>query len=672
VTSRSVTPGEANPPSITNDETVDARHLGGPTPPAAAAPGAEDLAAAQARDAMFHPTLVSRTPDEPVRAGQTPADPELAALDDGLSLPLIPMTSLAEGPAADPLLARPAADLVIMERLGEGGMGVVHLARQRALRRDVAVKRPSELAPPDVVAGLIAEAQIAGSLEHPNIVPVHALGQDEAGRPVLIMKRIEGVAWRDLIRDPSHPAWSREGIVTDDRLTAHLEILMQIAAALHFAHSRGIVHRDLKPDNVMVGAFGEAYLIDWGSACRVGELRTTVGTPAYMAPEMLPSSREGVDPRTDVYLLGATLHEVLTGTVRHDGSTHIAIQSVLASDRVEYGHDVPTELADLCNAAMSKDKARRPPTAAAFRQAITLFLRHRGSVALADSAGAILAGVADAATQAGSALDVGQRLLECRFRFLDAMRVWDGNEAARRGLTECLERMIARELGEQNVAAARTLLADLPAPAAELVARIEAVEAQVREARERDARRARERDTGVSARPRMVAIGVVLAVGILMSGLAMRDELRAQQAMPMSAMVALDVAIAVLVAVVVLVARRRLLANAYNRFLWGTLGACALGGTVLDSVAWSAGVSSRTAGALDMGMIGTVFLVGAMTERAFGWGSLVFLVATAVSAVFPVLTTGAWMLSLTVACAIFIREAQSQVRTGGGDEAGHS
>src|SRR5262249_35011988 len=150
------------------------------------------------------------------------------------------------------------------------------------------------------------------------------------------MKHVEGVSWRDLLRDGAHPAWAKVGAPGEDRLVSHLQILMQVCNAVEFAHRRGLIHRDIKPANVMVGEFGEVYLLDWGIAARTGILAEAsshlgesgaeptprmLGTPAYMAPEMLSRKVGPIDERTDVYLLGATLHEVLTGRPRHVGST---------------------------------------------------------------------------------------------------------------------------------------------------------------------------------------------------------------------------------------------------------------------------------------------------------------------------------------------------------------
>ncbi len=153
------------------------------------------------------------------------------------------------------------ADIEIGSVLAQGGMGRVFLASQRSLHREVAVKtvRP-ELATEARCRHLLEESMITGSLEHPNIIPVHTLGVDDAGRPFLVMKRAEGVSWGALIDDPSHPAWERLAVLDDDKLGAHVDILRSVCNAVIFAHRHGIVHRDIKPENVMVGELGEVYL----------------------------------------------------------------------------------------------------------------------------------------------------------------------------------------------------------------------------------------------------------------------------------------------------------------------------------------------------------------------------------------------------------------------------
>src|SRR4029079_14794763 len=110
---------------------------------------------------------------------------------------------------------------------------------------------------------LLREAWITGAIEHPNVVPVHHVALDDDGSPVVVMKRISGAAWSELIEDADE-VFRRFG--ASDLLEWNVGILMQVLNAVRFAHSRGILHRDLKPANVMIGEFGEVYLVDWGIA----------------------------------------------------------------------------------------------------------------------------------------------------------------------------------------------------------------------------------------------------------------------------------------------------------------------------------------------------------------------------------------------------------------------
>src|SRR5207302_33619 len=133
----------------------------------------------------------------------------------------------------------------------------IHAARQHSLEREVAIKSvKTEDGDDGMVHSLLREALITGSLEHPAIIPVHMLGRDAGGRPLLVMKRIAGHTWRDLLCAPDEVAFAALPAFGSDRLQGHLEVLMQLCNAVSFAHAHGVIHRDIKPDNVMLGAFG--------------------------------------------------------------------------------------------------------------------------------------------------------------------------------------------------------------------------------------------------------------------------------------------------------------------------------------------------------------------------------------------------------------------------------
>ena len=183
---------------------------------------------------------------------------------------------------------------------GYGGMGTVYVARDHVLDRDVAVKvldvadqRGSR------ARRLQREAHILARLDHPGIVPIHDAGTLEDGRAFYVMKLVKGRRLDDLIRDRTP-------------LASRLTVFDRILDAVACAHAHGVVHRDLKPDNVMVGAFGEVYVMDWGVAQDgADDEAVVVGTPGFMAPEQA-LARE-VDPRADIYALGMLLTQLIGG-----------------------------------------------------------------------------------------------------------------------------------------------------------------------------------------------------------------------------------------------------------------------------------------------------------------------------------------------------------------------
>ncbi|HHH27846.1 MAG TPA: serine/threonine protein kinase [Polyangiaceae bacterium] len=404
--------------------------------------------------------------------------------------------------------------------IGEGGMGVVHLAHERSLGREVAIKRlRPELRDNEVAATLLVEeAMVTGALEHPNVVPIHAVGADQSGQPLMVMKRLDGVSWRRLLAEPEHPRLDEVA----DPLRFHLEVLMQVCNALHYAHSRGVVHRDVKPENVVVGSYGEVYLLDWGAAFVPSRHRASeaiVGTLAYMAPEMLRGSGDFVTPRTDVYLLGATLHEVLTGSPPHAAETiDDAVLSIHRSGAVIYPVTVPAELAQLCVAAMNRDVDLRPESASSFKDAIERYLDHRGSHELAAAATDRLRQLVEhcGAEDVDGAV-VTRLYIECTFGFRQALSSWQQNEAAIVGLQRCGEAMLRFELDRKNLEGARATLEQLPKPSPELAAAVDDL-AREREAEGREVERlrdiARQQDPTTASGARAssaVVTGVVLA-----------------------------------------------------------------------------------------------------------------------------------------------------------------
>jgi hypothetical protein len=253
------------------------------------------------------------------------------------------------------------------EVIGRGGGGEVVLAHDLRVGRDVAVKRLKDhQSSESAVARFLREARIQARLEHPAIVPVYELGRDPSGRPFFTMRRLAGTTLGAILATR-----------TPQRL---LRVLADVCFAIEYAHSRGIVHRDLKPANIMLGDFGEVFILDWGVARVVAEAATPglvtgdiesleggatlLGTPGYMAPEQIHTPDQ-VDRPADIYALGSILFEIITGEPLHPRGPD-AMASTLtglvvtspAARRPDRG--VPPELDALCIAALAMAPAARP------------------------------------------------------------------------------------------------------------------------------------------------------------------------------------------------------------------------------------------------------------------------------------------------------------------------
>ncbi len=574
-------------------------------------------------ETVLHGTLVLRssreggTPDRsPASDAPTRAMPGSAG-DRAATLPRLDVGHDDEAPGAE---------LTLGELLGAGGMGAVYTARQRSLRRDVAIKRLREGSDTSrAVFALLSEARTVGALEHPNIVPVHVLGRDEDGTPILVMKRIEGASLAQLLSDPEHPAWAELERRHGDREAATCEILMRVADGLHFAHSRGYLHRDVKPANIMVGSFGEVYLVDWGVALAPGassdDAHEIVGTPAFMAPEMVYGDPGRVDARTDVYLLGATLHNVLTGSPRHKGDTGARVLfAAMTSAPVTYGEGVPEELAALASAATAADPSARPPSAAAFRDRLADFLRHRSSQRMATAAEERLDALRPAEDVAPDAKILATPetfaiLSECRFALTQALAEWKNNERARRALRTTLLWMVEAELERRSADGARTIARAIEPAEPSIAPRIAALERALEESRmlEEEGRAEREeRDLTKTSRWRVpLTVGlIVLCVAIFIRAVLIEEM--SGRALPMDRVVNFDVAMIGIMASVMWVTRKRLLTNRLSRQLASLLLLAQSAATIADQVHASRGETSTEAGALSIMMIGGVFLGAAI------------------------------------------------------------
>ncbi len=314
------------------------------------------------------------------------ADADFSALSaDESYKPSFELRAAASPPPkrADPFVT---ADLI-----GRGGIGEIFRARQVGLERDVALKRlrPEKAKSEQARSNFIAEAVVTGRLEHPNIVPIYSLGASSDGNAFLAMKLVGGQSWKSLL----HEGQTRG-------LLEHLDILIQVCNAVAFAHSHQIVHNDLKPANVMVGRFGEVLVLDWGLAVDFhpegpredlvrhrDEIKSPLGTPHYMPPELALGQGRSIGPWTDVYLLGAILCEILTGSPPNRGASLIQVlNSAIFGEQRGYPADVPAELREICERALCIDPRDRHPTVTALQQDLRAYLSHKESQTITENA----------------------------------------------------------------------------------------------------------------------------------------------------------------------------------------------------------------------------------------------------------------------------------------------
>ena len=283
----------------------------------------------------------------------------------------------------------------VLGRIAKGGMGTVWLAEDRELGRRIALKTMNDtLVSSSITSRFLREATVIAGLEHPGIIPIHDVGTLPDGRVYYAMKLVSGRTLHELALGDA----PRAGL---------LRVFQRTCEAMAFAHSRGVIHRDLKPENVMVGAFGEALVMDWGLAKVVskgaGPSRetaaqdttqdpaksetvllppgagkeprdvgdtahgTVLGTPSYMAPEQARGEVDRLDARTDVHALGAILYFALTRRPPFAGKTVPevlrAVKEAAPVPPRTLDPTVPRALEAICLRALEKDPARRYPSA---------------------------------------------------------------------------------------------------------------------------------------------------------------------------------------------------------------------------------------------------------------------------------------------------------------------
>jgi WD40 repeat protein len=319
------------------------------------------------------------------------------AMADTLTPTTAPLGATA-AKASSPPASPPGYEL--LDEIGHGGMGVVYRARDTALDRDVAVKVLSDHFPSGSQAAqrFLSEARITGQLQHPGIPAVHQVGTLADGRPFLAMKLIKGSTLAAILQEKADSSADR------GRLLAIFEAVCQ---ALGYAHAHRVIHRDLKPANVMVGAFGEVQVMDWGLAKVLGEETSAttdapaaehtraetqvsptpeagshtqagslVGTPAFIPPEQAVGQIERVNERSDVFGLGALLAVILTGEPPYVGETRESVRVQAIRGKLEDcfarldASGAEPEWVALCKKCLAFEPADRPADAGAVAQAV--------------------------------------------------------------------------------------------------------------------------------------------------------------------------------------------------------------------------------------------------------------------------------------------------------------
>ncbi|MEM7609813.1 MAG: serine/threonine-protein kinase, partial [Myxococcota bacterium] len=486
---------------------------------------------------------------------------------------------------------------------------------------------------------LLSEAHVIGALDHPNIVPIHDLLFDEAGRPQLLLKRIHGRSWLEVIENGIE---LRE--FGADPLESAIRVAIAVSRALSFAHERGVVHRDVKPSNVMIGHHGEVYLVDWGLAAtfdRTSEnahlpplhARDGGGTPSYMSPEQRRAQGHDVGPRTDVYLLAGTLLHAIVGRPpwqRRNDERYA---------RVGLAPDTYPALSALLEKALAPDPEDRFDSAKSFRYALEAYLRQRVSRGLLESARRAVED-ADAKGQEGDAQGAERAAIEAEVLFRASLSEWPSNAQAKRERRAFGEWRVRDALDRDEPTAAARLAASCPDLPAELGAQVsEALRESADESkRVSQMRRDVDRTVGAPMRVRLLSTcGPIWFAASL--GTAMFNTVR------VGLLLSLMVVVAYLL--VALWFRKTMFANRLNTITYGAMGSALAGTAWIFGVAQLHGISAQFSAPLVMLMylVCNASIAAAVERRGF-FGVVLWSLLAITAVAVPNL--GLWLVALGV------------------------
>jgi serine/threonine-protein kinase len=377
--------------------------------------------------------------------------------DEGMS---DPPSSVDAAPQSQAPLPEAGDRYELLGVIGRGGMGEVQRVRDRVLGR-VLVRKVihAELAGEVPLERFLAEARVTAALEHPGIVPVHDLVRTADGRPAFTMKEVEGRTLSALITERG-PRPTGEPPPQD-----LIAIVLKVAEAVAYAHSRSVVHRDIKPDNIMVGRFGEVLLLDWGLGRwrerdrarfvgaavegRLTQVGAVMGTPAYMPPEQAAGDIDLIGPPSDVYGLGAVLFHVLLGRAPWSGFATLRVLGALRCGEVPRIEDpqLPVALVELVHKAMAAEPSERFADGAAFAAALQAWLSgaQRRQIALGEVAAAArlreeAEGLRSRARAQQAVAEAARAALPAHAPDADRRPVWAQEEAAQ-DLAEAVVRL---------------------------------------------------------------------------------------------------------------------------------------------------------------------------------------------------------------------------------------